>query len=151
METETEPEDVRIARAVRTLRDAVVGAGAACLVLGVFAVAVVLLLGADDAWPAVTLLGGGQVLAIVAAAVAALALRAVLAGAEPTAPLERAWRGLRLTARAVLVLCVLAAVAWVVADPGSAVSTVALALVTAQLTAVLTLLARRVRSSAGAR
>ncbi|MEE6274319.1 hypothetical protein [Georgenia wangjunii] len=142
---ETEPEDVRVARAVRGLRDALVACGAACLVLGVFAVGAVLLAGDDAgaAWPAVTLLGSGQLLALVGAGVAAAALRAVLRGSGPAPALARTHAILGLLARLVLVACVAGATAWVVARPGAALMTLALALVTAQLAAVLAVVRRR--------
>ena len=61
------PPDVRLARTVRALRDAVVGCGAACLGLAVVAAAILALSGSDPllAGPTLTILGGGQLLALV--------------------------------------------------------------------------------------
>lgn len=144
------PQDVRLARAIRALRDAVIGCGAACLGLAVVASAILALSGSDPTLigPAVTVLGGGQLLALVGAVVGGLGLRAVLAG-EPTGPvLTTARRRLRLVTRAVLVWCVAAAAAWTIADPALAVLVLALAAVTAQLAAVVVVLRRRLARAA---
>lgn len=139
------PQDVRLARAIRALRDTVIGCGAACLGLAVVASAILALSGSDPTLtgPAVTVLGGGQLLALVGAVVGGLGLRGVLRGGAAGAVLATARRRLRLVARAVLVWCVAAAAAWTIAEPTIALLVLALAAVTAQLAAVVVVLRRR--------
>jgi len=139
------PQDVLIARAIRALRDAVVGCGAACLGLAVVAAAILALSGSDTTLvgPAVSVLGGGQLLAITGAVVGALGLRAVLAGRPPARTLATTSARLRWVQRAVLAWCVVAVAAWTVADPATAVLTLALGVVSAQLAIVLVLVRRR--------
>jgi len=144
------PPDVRLARAIRALRDAVLGCGAACLGLAVVAGAILALSGSDPVLtpPVVTVLGGGQLLALAGAVVAGLGLRAALAG-RPVGPALTATRDrLRLVGRAVLVWCVGAAAGWTVAAPGVALLVLALAAVTAQLAVVVLLVRRRVAAAA---
>ncbi len=139
------PQDVRLARAIRALRDTVVGCGAACLGLAVVATAILALSSSDPVLtgPTVTVLGGGQLLALVGAALGAIGLRGALAG-RPLDPLLATTRTrLRRLARAVLVWCVASAVAWTAARPSTVLLTLALAAVTAQLAAVVVLVRRR--------
>lgn len=139
------PPDVRLARAIRALRDTLVGCGIACLGLGAIAMAIVALASptSDITWPTVTILGGGQLLALIGAGISAVALRALLVG-HPAEGLQATTRErLALLARVVLVWCVVATTAWVIAYPGTAALTLALAVVTAQLSVALHLLGRR--------
>ncbi len=144
------PPDVRLARAIRALRDAVLGCGAACLGLAVVAGAILGLSGSDPAvTPAVvTVLGGGQLLAIVGAAVGGLGLRAVLTGRPVVPALSATHARLRWVVRAVLVWCVGAAAGWTVAEPALALLVLALAAVVAQLAVVVLLVRRRVAGAA---
>lgn len=139
------PQDVRLARAIRALRDTVAGCGAACLGLAVVAVAILVLSSSDPTLtaPVVTILGGGQLLAIVGAGVGALGLRAALADRPLGPALATARERLRWVTRAVLVWCVGAAVAWTLAQPAIALLNLALAAVTAQLAVVLVVTGRR--------
>lgn len=150
MESPLLPPDVQLARAVRALRDAVVGCGAAGLGLTAVAAAILALSGSDPTLtgPALTILGGGQLLAISGAVVGAVGLRSVLAGGPPARALARARRRLRWVQHAVLAWCVGAVVAWTVGKPATAVLTLALAVVAAQL-AVVVLLVRRRLARAG--
>lgn len=139
------PPDVRVARAIRALRDTLVACGIACLGLGAIAMAIVALAAPTSGitWPTVTLLGGGQLLALVGAAISAIALRAALAGRPPEALLTTTRARLALLARGVLVWCVTGTTAWVIAYPATAALTLALAVVTAQLAVALLVLGRR--------
>ena len=141
------PADVRLARAIRALRDALVGCGIACLGLGAIALAIIALATPTSAmtWPTLTLLGGGQLLALVGAGLSAVGLRAVLVGAPAQPLLDRTRRHLALLARVVLVWCIAAATAWAIAYPSTAVLSLALAAVTAQLAVLLLVLGRRLR------
>lgn len=139
------PPDVQLARAIRTLRDAVIGCGAACLGLAVVAGAILALSDSDPTLtgPTVTILGGGQLLALLGAASGALGLRGALRD-EPLGPvLSTTRRRLRWVTRAALGWCVGAAAGWTIADPGSVVLVLALAAVAAQLAVVLRLVRRR--------
>lgn len=138
------PQDVRVARAIRALRDTLVGCGMACLGLGVVAMAIVALASPTSGitWPTVTILGGGQLLALVGAGVSAVALRASLVGQPAEGLLATTHRRLALLARVVLVWCVVATTAWVIAYPATAALTLALAAVTAQLSVALLFLGR---------
>lgn len=140
----TVPQDVRLARTIRAFRDAMIACGAACLGLAVIASAILVLSGSDPVItaPVVTILGGGQLLALLGAVVCGLGLRGVLAGRSAEGALQTAGGRLRLLAGAVLVWCVGAAAGWTIASPSTVVLILALAAVTAQLIAVL-LLARR--------
>lgn len=150
MESLSVPPDVRLARTVRALRDAVVGCGAACLGLAVVASAILALSGSDPALtgPTLTILGGGQLLALVGTVLSAVALRGALAG-RPLGPLVSDARArLRWVVRATLVWAVGAALGWAFADPGLTVLCLALAAVTAQLAVVVLLLRRRLARTA---
>ncbi|MEE6281996.1 hypothetical protein [Georgenia sunbinii] len=142
------PDDVRLARAVRALRDTLVGCGVACLGLGVIAMAIVALASPASAvsWPTVTLLGGGQLLALVGAGLSAVALRGSLVGQPTDVLLRTTRRRLGLLARVVVGWCVAAAAAWVIAYPSTAVLSLALAAVTAQLAVALRVLGGRLSS-----
>lgn len=150
MDSAPVPPDVRLARAIRALRDAVVGCGAACLGLAVVAAAILALTDSDPllTGPAVTILGGGQLLAIAGAVVGGVGLRAVLTGAPPGRATAATRGRLLRVQRGVLAWCVAATAAWTVAEPSTAVLTLALAVVTAQLAVVVVLVRRRL---AGAR
>lgn len=145
METPSPPPDVRLARAIRALRDALIGAGAACLGLAVVASAILALSDSDAVitGPVLTLLGGGQLLALVAAVLCAIGLRGVLTGRPIGLLLVTTRARLRWVARAVLGWCVGAAAMWVLTEPASALISLALAAVTAQLAVVLVVLGRR--------
>ncbi len=150
MDSPPVPPDVSVARAIRALRDTTLGCGAACLGLAVVATAILALGGADPrlSGPAVTILGGGQLLAIAGAVVGALGLRAVLADRPPRPVLAATAHRLHWVFRAVLVWSAASAVAWTAADPSGAVLAIALAAVTAQLAAVVVVLRRRLRRAA---
>lgn len=172
------PDDVLLARAIRALRDAVVLCGAGCLMLAVVAGGVIALAGPDATLgpTALTILGGGQLIALVGAVVAALGLRAALAGsgtaaeAGPaagagteaglaTAPgtgaaVATAGRAvstvrtrLRWLVRVVLVWCVGTAAGWSLAVPSRVVVTLALAAVAAQLAVLLLVAVRRLEQA----
>ncbi|WP_413452041.1 hypothetical protein AA0Y32_12955 [Georgenia phoenicis] len=145
MESLSVPPDVRLARTIRALRDAVVGCGAACLGLAVVAAAILALSGSEPALsgPTLTILGGGQLLALVGASVAALGLRGALTGAELAAVVGAVRDRLRWVVRAVLVWSVGAALGWSLAEPGRTVLFLALGAVTAQLAVVVLVLRRR--------
>lgn len=145
MESLSVPPDVRLARTVRALRDAVVGCGAACLGLAVVAAAILALSGSDPllAGPTLTILGGGQLLALVGAVVAALGLRGALVGRPLSGVVEATRARLRWVVRATLVWSLGAAVGWALADPARAVLFLALGAVTAQLAVVVLVLRRR--------
>ena len=145
MESLSVPQDVLVARAIRALRDAVVACGAACLGLAVVAAAILALSGSDPTLvgPAVSVLGGGQLLAIVGAVVGALGLRGVLAGRPPAQTLTVTSARLRRVQLAVLVWCVVAVATWTVVEPATAVLTLALGVVAAQLALVVVLVRRR--------
>ncbi|WP_127132073.1 hypothetical protein [Georgenia sp. SYP-B2076] len=132
------------ARAASVLRTTLAGCVGACLALGVMGLALTALTGADGAvaWPGVSLLGLGQLLALVAAAVAGWGLRRVLAGDAPRAVTARVRSALGRVEQALLVLLALGALAWVVARPEATVAILACALVSAQVAAVLHLLRR---------
>ncbi len=144
MESLSVPPDVRLARTVRALRDAVVGCGAACLGLAVIAAAILALSGSDPllAGPTLTILGGGQLLALVGAALAALGLHGALAGHPLGGVVGTTRARMRWVVRAALVWSVGAAVGWALADPARTLLFLALGAVTAQL-AVLVLVLRR--------
>lgn len=134
-----------VARSLRALRSALLATVGACLALGALAIGVVLLTGTGTAllWPGLSVLAGGQLLALVAAAVTALGLRRVLLGDEPAAALARTALGLRRLARLVLAVCVAGVVIWGVLRPEALVVTTACALVAAQAAAVLHVLHSR--------
>lgn len=145
MESPSVPSDVRLARAIGALRDTVIGCGAACLGLAVVASAILALSSSAPALtgPTLTILGGGQVLALAGALVGGLGLRGALVG-RPLGPVLSATHSrLHWVVRAVLVWCLGAALGWTLAEPSSGVLALALAAVTAQLAVVVVLLRRR--------
>jgi len=143
------PHDVRLARTVRVLRDAVVICGAGSLGAAVLAAGMLALSGTDSdlSWPLLTILGGGQLIALLGAVLAALGLRTALMADDATDSARTAHRRLRGLSRAVLVWSVGTAAGWTLAQPSSALLVLALAAVTAQLAVVLLLAAGRVRGS----
>lgn len=139
------PADVRLARTIRVLRDAVVICGAGSLGAAVLAAGMLALSGTDSAlsWPLLTILGGGQLITLVGAILAALGLRAALVAGDATGAARTTHRRLRVLARAVLIWSVGTAAGWALADPGNVLLFLALAAVTAQLAVVLLLAAGR--------
>lgn len=147
--------DLRTAHVVAATRAALVTMGVACLTLGGIALALVALVpdsGTVALEPGLTVVGGGQLLAIAGAICSALALRDALHdGADRSdhlLALQRLHARLGLVLRATLVWCVAATAVWAVLRPGQAVFTLALAAVTAQLAGLLVLVRRHL---AGAR
>ncbi|WP_448073495.1 hypothetical protein [Georgenia yuyongxinii] len=130
-------------RAVRALRTTLQVSAGACVALGIMGLAVALLTEDTSAlWPGATLLGAGQLAMLVAAAVAALGLRAVVRGAEPR-PVTTRVRGHLATVRTVLaVVLALGVVAWILVRPSAVVAIVASGLVSAQAAVLLHLLKR---------
>ena len=141
MDQQPVPHDVRLARTVRVLRDAVVICGAGSLGAAVLAAGMLALSGTDSdlAWPLLTMLGGGQLIALLGAVVAALGLRTALVATDATDAARAVHRRLRGLSRAVLVWSVGTAAGWVLANPSTALLVLALAAVTAQLAVVLLL------------
>lgn len=139
------PPDVRLARTIRALRDAVLGCGAACLGLAVVAAAILALSSSDPllAGPTLTILGGGQLLALAGAALAALGLRGALVGRPLVSVVGATRERLRWVVRATLVWSAGAAVGWSLADPARTVLFLALGAVTAQLAVVVLVVRRR--------
>lgn len=153
------PADVLIARAVRAHTRALATLAGACIVLALIGVAALSLAGADTGTPPVTagltLLGVGQVCALVAAAVAGMGLARVLRdvgepGSDDAVDAVRAdvpRTAVRRTAARFAVLmrvtvgaCVLAVTVWALADPVGLIGAVVGALVALQLVVVLALL-----------
>lgn len=132
------------------LRFVVLGGGATCLLLAVIASALLFLAGAGSpvAWPVVSLLGGGQLVALLAAGRAGWGLLAMRRRAAPAAVIALVARHLQLLQRALLVWCVLATAGWVLARPSLAMATLLVAAVTAQGTLVLAVFRRRLTGSA---
>src|SRR5699024_513248 len=118
--------------------------GAAVLAVGMLALSGS---DADLGWPLLTILGGGQLIALVGAVLAALGLRAALVGDDATAAARTTHRRLRMLARAVLIWSVGSAAGWALAEPGTALLVLALAAVTAQLAVVLLLAAGRLQGA----
>lgn len=149
MDQQPVPHDVRLARTVRVLRDAVVICGAGSLGAAVLAAGMLALSGTDSdlSWPLLTILGGGQLIALLGAVLAALGLRTALVADDATDSARTVHRRLRGLSRAVLVWSVGTAAGWTLAQPSSALLVLALAAVTAQLAVVLLLAAGRVRGS----
>ncbi|HLS49637.1 MAG TPA: hypothetical protein VK024_06555 [Actinomycetaceae bacterium] len=125
------------------LRTAFIASGGACLALGVLAASLLVLAGADSpiAWPAVTLLGGGQVVALAAAGVAGAGWWR-LGRADTRGVLEQTARRFGFLQRVVLVWCIGAAAAWVIHSLDLAIAVLLLAAVAAQLALVLGMLRR---------
>lgn len=129
--------------AAHSLRTALIASGGAALGLGVVATCLLALAGADSpiAWPAVTLVGGGQLFALLAALSSAVAWwRSSTTG---VATLARVARHLAFLQRAVLVWAVVGAAGWVLYRPELGIAVLLIAAVTAQLALVLGLLHRR--------
>lgn len=93
-----------------------------------------------DPWPGLTMMLLGQAGALPVITLAALGLRRAARGEDPRARSVR--HTLRLTAPILLAVLVVAVLAWVWAAPGAWVSTVACALVAAQVAIVCRLLSR---------
>lgn len=131
------------------LRVVVLGGGATCLLLAVIASALLYLAGSGSpvAWPVVSLLGGGQLVALLAAGSAGWGLLALWRRAVPAATVALVARHLQLLQRALLVWCVLATAGWVLVRPALAMATILLAAVTAQVALVLALFRRRLTGS----
>lgn len=153
------PADVLIARAVRAHTRALATMAGACLVLALIGVAALSLAGEDMTTPPVTagltLLGVGQVCALIAAAVAGFGLARVLRdvgepGSDDSADAVRAdipRATVRATASRFAILmrvtvggCVLAITVWAIANPAALLGAVVGALVTLQLVVALALL-----------
>lgn len=149
MDHQPVPADVRLARTVRVLRDAVVICGAGSLGAAALAAGMLALSGTDTdlSWPLLTILGGGQLIALFGAILAALGLRAALVADDAAGAARTTHRRLRVLARAVLVWSVGTAGGWALADPGNALLVLALAAVTAQLAVVLLLAAGRLQGA----
>lgn len=131
------------------LRVVVLGGGATCLLLAVMASALLYLAGTGSpaAWPVVSLLGAGQLVALLAAGSAGWVLLAMRRRAVPAAAVAPVARHLQLLQRALLVWCVLATAGWVLARPALAIATLLVAAVTAQIALVLALFRRRLTGS----
>lgn len=147
----TVPDDVRLARAIGALRDAILLCGGGCLALAVIAGSVIALAGPDATLgpTALTILGGGQFIALVGAVLSALGLRNALSASRPlTEILTRTRTRLRFLVRVVLVWAVGTAAGWTLAIPARIVITLALVAVTAQLAVLLLLAVGRLERAA---
>ncbi|WP_193312878.1 hypothetical protein [Georgenia subflava] len=131
-------------RAARALRVTLLVTAGACLGLGAMGLALALLTGTDSSalWPGLTLLALGQLVALVAAAVAGTGLRRVLAGAPPREVTTRVRARLGHLSTALVALLAVAAAGWILARPSAVVAVLACALVSVQLAVVLRLLRR---------
>lgn len=153
------PADVLIARAVRAHTRALATLAGACIVLALIGVAALSFAGADTGTPPVTagltLLGVGQVCALVAAAVAGMGLARVLRdvgepGSDdavdavradvPRTAVRRTAARFAILMRVTVGACVLAVTVWALADPAGLIGAVVGALVALQLVVVLALL-----------
>lgn len=148
--------DVRTARTIRAARDTLIATGVACLALGFVAVAIGMLLdgiGRAQVEPGLTVVAGGQLLILVAAALAALALRTALrpqntnTAVDQARLLETLSGRLGWCARGILAWCVAATAVWAFAEPGVLVTTAVMAAVTAQPAALLAAVRRRLRTA----
>ncbi|GAA4418509.1 hypothetical protein GCM10023169_08170 [Georgenia halophila] len=129
-------------RAVRALRTALLVTAGACVALGILGASLVLLSGATDPWPGLTLLLTGQVVALVAALVSAVGLRRVLRGDERGAVTARVRSAYGVLASVLAALLIAGVTGWVLVRPDAWLAVVACALLTAQLVAVLRYLRR---------
>ena len=124
---------------IRPIRLTLVAMAGCVVVLGVLGAGLAAMAGdVLDPWPGLTMMLVGQAGAIPALAASLLGLRRAAAGKDPRASAVR--RVLRLTAPALLAALLVAVAAWVWAAPGAWLSTVACALVAAQVAIISWLL-----------
>ncbi|MGO1560361.1 MAG: hypothetical protein ACTHW7_00865 [Actinomycetaceae bacterium] len=126
---------------IRAIRMTLLAMAGCVVVLGVLGTGLAAMSGdALDPWPGLTMMLVGQAGAIPALAASLLALRRAVAGRDPGASGVR--RVLRLTAPVLLGVLLVAVAAWMWAAPGAWLSTVACALVAAQVAIISRLLSR---------